>query len=69
MFGTLKNLRDVNRLLKKVQEKESNVVFKRIGKKEYLCVIGVCDASYHYDDRSFAREMINLGNKNTDMVS
>ena len=31
--ATLKDIRDVNRVFKKVQEKESKVVFKRIRKK------------------------------------
>ena len=35
--ATLKDLRDVNRVFKKVQEKESKVVFKRIRKKN-TCV-------------------------------
>ena len=35
--ATLKDLRDVNRVFKKVQEKESKVVFKRIRKKK-TCV-------------------------------
>ena len=35
--ATLKDIRDVNRVFKKVQEKESKVVFKRIRKKK-TCV-------------------------------
>ena len=35
--ATLKDIRDVNRVFKKVQEKESKVVFKRIRKKN-TCV-------------------------------
>ena len=61
----IKDLREVNRVLKKVREKESKVVFTKIGKKEELCIIGVSDASYHSDDRSVAGEMIMLGNKQT----
>ena len=36
----LKDLRDVNRILKKVHEKESKVMFRRVCQKEGLCVIG-----------------------------
>ena len=36
--ATIKDLRDVNRVLKKVQEKKSKVMFRRIGAKEELCV-------------------------------
>ena len=63
--AVIKDLREVNRVLKKVREKESKVVFTKIGKKEELCVMGVSDASYHNDDRSVAGEMIMLGNKKT----
>ena len=61
--AVIKDLREVNRVLKKVREKESKVVFTKIGKKEELCVMGVSDASYHNDDRSVAGEMIKLGNQ------
>ena len=44
-------------------------MFRRIGRKEDLCVIGVCDASYHYDDRSVAGEIIMLGNKNNERAA
>ena len=40
-------------------------MFKRIGDKKELCIIGVCDASYHCDDKSVAGEMVILGNKET----
>ena len=45
--AVLKDLRSVNRILKKVREKESKVVFRKIGDKEELCVFGVSDASYY----------------------
>ena len=61
----IKGVREVNRVLKKVREKESKVVFTKIGEKEELCVMGVSDASYHHDDRSVAGEMIMLGNQRT----
>ena len=35
---------------------------KRIGKKD-LCIIGVCDALYHCDDKSVAGEIVMLVNK------
>ena len=59
----------MNRVLKKVQEKESKVKFRRIGTKEELCVLGVYDASYHNDEKSVAGEMIMLGNKVNERVS
>ena len=53
----------MNRVLKKVQEMESKVMFSRIGTKEKLCLFGVCDGSYHNDEKSVAGEMIMFGNK------
>ena len=65
----IKDLRKVNRVLKKVREKESKEVFTKIGEKEYLYVTEVSDASYHHDNRSVAGEMIILGNKRTGRAS
>ena len=64
--AVIKDLREINRILKKVREKESKVVFSRIGRKEDLCVLGISDASYHCSDRSVAGEMILLGNLGSD---
>ena len=52
----------MNRILKKVHEKESKVVIRRIGDKKELCIMGVCDASYHSDKKSMAGEIVMLGN-------
>ena len=62
----LKDLRSVNSILKKVHEKESRVKFKKIREKEELCVVVVCDASYHYADNSVGGELLILGNKSMD---
>ena len=43
-------------------------MFKRIGDKKELCIIGVCDASYHCDDMSVTGEIVMLGNKKTSNV-
>ena len=61
----IKDLREINRVLKKVREKESRVLFTKIGEKDELSVIGVNDASYHHDDKSVAAEFIMLGNQKT----
>ncbi len=63
--AVIKDLREVNRVLKKVREKESKVVFTKIGEKEELCVMGVSDELYNHDDRSVAGEMVMLGNQRT----
>ena len=63
-----KDLREVNLILKKVHEKESRVMFKKIVEKKDLFIAGVSDAFYKNDDRSVAGEIIMLSNKkNTDV--
>ena len=62
----MKDLRDI---LKKVHEKESRVMFKKLGAKEDLCITGVYDASYKNDDRSVAGDIIMLVNEKTMDVS
>ena len=63
--AVLKDLRSVNRILQKVREKESKIVFKKIAEKGSLCVIGISDASYHQDENAVSGEMTLLGNKKT----
>ena len=43
----MKDLRNVNIILKKVEEKENKVIFGRVARKEELSVIGVSNASYN----------------------
>ena len=67
--ATLKDLRNVNRILKKVSDKESRVVFRRIARREDLCMIGITDASYNQEGNSIAGEMILLGSKKTNVAA
>ena len=67
--ATLKDLRNVNRILKKVSDKESRVVFRRIARREDLCMIGITDASYNQEGNSIAGEMILLGSKKTNAAA
>ena len=55
--------------MKKEREKESRVLFTKIGERDELCVMGVSDASYHHDDRSVAGEMIMLGNERAERAA
>ena len=50
--ATLKDLRDVNRILMKVREKKSRIVFRKIGEKEGLCLLGSTDASYYITENA-----------------
>merc|ERR1712030_168749 len=52
--ATLKDLRDVNRILMKVREKESKVVFRKTGEKEDLDLLSVTDASYYITENAVA---------------
>ena len=58
-------MREVNRVLKKVKDKESKVSITKIGDKDELSVTWVSNASYHYDDKSVARKIVMLENKKT----
>ena len=48
--GSLKDLSDINRILKKVKERENKLVFGRVVEKGDLCIIGVSDAFYNQQD-------------------
>ena len=43
---TIADLRDANRVLKKVRERDSHLRFGKIGKREELIVMGIGDASF-----------------------
>ena len=60
--AVLKDLRDINRIVDKIGEKESKVVFGRVARKEDMCVIGISDASYHQENPTTAGAMILIGN-------
>ena len=66
--ATLKDLREINRILKKVDLKENKVHFGRVAEKGNLFVIGVSDASYNQKDQSVAVEILMIGNKEEKMV-
>merc|ERR1712041_7986 len=60
--AVLKDLRDINRIIDKIGEKESKVVFGKVARKEDMCVIGTSDASYHQENPTVAGTIIMLGN-------
>ena len=43
--ATISDLRDVNRILTKVRERESRVKYEHIGDKASLMIVGIGDAS------------------------
>ena len=60
--AVLKDLRDINRIIYKIGEKESKIVFGRVARKEVIYGIGISDASYHQENPTIAEAMIMIGN-------
>ena len=67
--ATLKDLKNINRIVRKVNEKESKVIFGKISRIDDLCVFGISDASHNQAEHSVAGEMILLGSKTTMVAS
>merc|ERR1712105_328857 len=67
--ATLKDLRDVNRILTIVRSKPNRIVFRKIAEKEDRCLIGVTDASYNQTDNAVSGIIIMIGNRKTKAVS
>ena len=60
--AVLKDLRDINRIVEKIGEKESKVVFGKVARKQDMCVIGISNASYHQENPTIVGAMIIIGN-------
>ena len=60
----MKDLRDINRIVEKIGEKQSKIVFGKFARKQDMCVIGISDASYHQENLTIAGAMIMIGNVN-----
>ena len=58
----LKILRDINRIVEKIGEKESKDVFGSVARKQDMCVIGISNASYHQENPTIAGAIIMIGN-------
>ena len=50
--ATIADLRDVNRILKRVRERESQVKYEWIGDKNDLIIVGVGYTSFKQDDKA-----------------
>ena len=59
--AVLKDLKVINRIVEKIGEKESKVVFGRVARKQDMCVIGISDASYHQENPTIAGAMVMIG--------
>ena len=60
--ATIADLRDVNRILKRVRERESCIKYEWIGDKEDLIIVGIGDASFKQDDKAIGGVFLFLFN-------
>ena len=60
---TIADLQDVNRILKKVRERDSHLRFGKIGEREELIVVGIGDASFKIEEKALGGVFLFLSNK------
>ena len=61
--ATISDLRNINRIVEKVKKEENKIIYRKIGNRENLQVIGIVDASYKPDDKSVGGMIIALTNE------
>ena len=61
--ATISDLKYVNKVLKKVRERDSEVVYSRVGNKEELVIRCMSDASYMKAKESVGGSLVMLGNR------
>ena len=59
---TIADLRDVNRILQRVRDRESHVNYEYIGNKDDLIIVGIGDTSYKQDDKAIGGIFLSLAN-------
>ena len=64
----LEDLKFVNDTVRKVRERESIMIFEKIGKLEDLIVYGFSDASFKFGEKAVGGLYVMLGEKNSDRV-
>ena len=60
--ATIPDLRDVNRVLKRVRQKESKIKYGYLRDMNDLVIVGIGDASYKQDDKAIGGVLIFLAN-------
>ena len=55
---TIADLRDANRVLKKVRERDSHLRFGKISEREELIVIGIRDPSFKVEEKSCRKSFL-----------
>ena len=61
--AAISDLRDVNRILKKVRERDSKLKYKRIADREELIIIGIGDASFKTEEKAVGGVFLFLVNQ------
>ena len=51
-MATISDLRDINRILKKVRERDSRLKYERLGDRGDLIVVGIGGASFKTQDKA-----------------
>ena len=67
--ATVSDLKDINRVLKHVHEKESKKKYGHLGDKDDLVVIGLEVASYKQDDKAIGGVILLLSNSSLTKAS
>merc|ERR1712115_120556 len=67
--ATIADLRNINRIVDKVKKEENKIIYKKLGNREDLQIIGIVDASYKVDSKSLAGMIIALTNKDMTKAS
>ena len=67
--ATISDLRNINRIVEKVKKEENKIIYRKIGNRENLQVIGIVDASYKPDNKSVGGMIIALTNEEVTKAS
>ena len=68
-LATIADLRYVNRILKKVRERQSKIKFERIGDRDNLTIVGIGDASFKSDEKAVGGVLLFLTNSSMTRAS
>merc|ERR1712115_311225 len=68
-IAVISDLRNINRIVEKVKKEENKIIYRKIGDRENLQVVGIVDASYKPDNKSIGGMIIVLTNENMTIAS
>ena len=67
--ATIKDLKDVNKVLKKVRGRPSKITLKKLMPENKLMIFGETDASYKQGEKSIGRQIVLLGSRKSEKVN